>query len=315
MIYSNCDIALIVPTKDRPHKINSLLKSLVHLKNVPGRVIIVDGGKTVEHIVLKFSNSLPVEYYQCSPPSLIKQRNFGISKLNQSTPLVGFIDDDIVFDKDALPQMIDFWNRTTEKTAAVSFNIVNVPKDRCTFLNRLFFLSDTTPGRVLKSGVTTTYHNFDHNIKTQWVCGGATVWRLDIIKSIPQQQDIPSRWAVCEDLIYCYPVGKTHDFFLCSAARVRHEHDHDYVKPDAVYRYIGYNEVLWRLYFVMQTEDMSRVAWMLYAIGRSLSNILCSIKQMDLQFLKKATGNLAGLGHGLLTMIRKNDLKDLLDEG
>lgn len=314
MAYTCNDIALIIPTKDRPGKIRNILESLVLQEESPGRIVIVDGGKPVEHIVTQFSEALPVEYYTCSPPSLIRQRNLGISRLRDSTPLVGFIDDDVVFEAGAFSEMIRFWNETSENAAAVSFNIVNVPKSGCNLLHSLFFLSDARPGRVLKSGVTTTYHNFDRNLKTQWVCGGATVWRLEVIREFPVQEEINSRWAVCEDLIYSYPIGKKYDFFLCSAARVRHEHDNDYQDRESVYGYIGYNEILWRLYFVKQHSDLSTWAWFLYALGRCGHNLWHYLSQKNKDYLKKAAGNLSGLCLGLSAMTFGMDLRGLLDE-
>jgi hypothetical protein len=237
-----------------------------------------------------------------------------LEKLDSATPLVGFIDDDIAFEKHSLSEMVEFWNRTPENTAAVSFNIVNVPESNCGLLHRLFYLSDSKPGRVLKSGVTTTYHSLNDNVKTQWVCGGATVWKLEIIRSFPPQRDIASRWAVCEDLIYSYPIGKEYDFFLCSKAKVRHDHDNDCEDRNSVYSYMGFNEVLWRLYFVRQHPEMSTFAWFLYALGRSGSNIWYCLYQKNRDYLMKAMGNLRGLCRGLSAMFCGKDLGLILDE-
>lgn len=314
MKYTAAHLALVVPTKDRPQKIANLLSSISRQKTLPGKIIIVDGGRPVKDIAKVFSGRLPLEYYQLQPPSLIGQRNLGLRKLNGTTPLIGFIDDDIVFEKNALSEMIRFWNTTSELTAAVSFNIVNVPKNKCHLLHSLFYLSDPLPGRVLRSGVTTTYHNLDWDTKTQWVCGGATVWKLETIRKFPPQRTIRSRWAVCEDLIYSYPIGKTLDFFLCSTARVRHEHDNDYVHHGRVYRYVGYNEVLWRLYFVKQNLDLSTFAWLLYAIGRSCDNMWFGLIHKDVNYLKKALGNMSGLCRGLWAMAVSKNLETLLDE-
>ena len=66
--YTGRDVAFIIPTKDRPIKVKSLLDSIVKQTVQCGRVIIVDGGQSIENIVEGHSNRMPVEYYQCQPP-------------------------------------------------------------------------------------------------------------------------------------------------------------------------------------------------------------------------------------------------------
>ena len=63
MKYSCNDIAIIIPTKDRPQKICNLLESIALQKTIPRRIIIVASGQNIEDTVSSFSNKLPVEYY------------------------------------------------------------------------------------------------------------------------------------------------------------------------------------------------------------------------------------------------------------
>ena len=96
-MYTSKDISFIIPTKDRPEKMKNLLESISLQTGSFGRIIVIDGGKSVRDIVLSFAGCLPVEYHECSPPGQIRQRNMGISLLDDRTPLVGFLDDDIVW--------------------------------------------------------------------------------------------------------------------------------------------------------------------------------------------------------------------------
>lgn len=48
----------------------------------------MDGGKGVRDEVMGFSDRLPVAYYECQPPGQIRQRNMGISLLDDHTSLV-----------------------------------------------------------------------------------------------------------------------------------------------------------------------------------------------------------------------------------
>ena len=84
--YIGSDIALLVPTKDRPGKIKNLLDSLAAQTTQCSRIIIINGGECIEHVVMCYKDQLPVEYYECKPPGQIRQTNLGISLLDSRTP-------------------------------------------------------------------------------------------------------------------------------------------------------------------------------------------------------------------------------------
>ena len=119
-IYIGQDLAFIIPTKDRPKQVQTVLESIAKQSTPCGRIIIVNGGQSVQDIVMRFADRLPVEYYECHPPGQIRQRNMGISLLDDRTPLVGSLDDDIVLEPKALESMIAFWNRCDSDTAGAS---------------------------------------------------------------------------------------------------------------------------------------------------------------------------------------------------
>jgi len=308
------DLAFIVPTKDRPEELRQLLHSVSCQKVSPGRILVVDGATSGAGIVREFLDLLPVEYYRRLPPSLIGQRNFGLDRLDNSTPLVGFIDDDIRFEDTALEEMIEFWNSAPDDTAAVSFNIINVPRDRGNRLQRLLYLCADEPGRVLKSGVTTTYHNYDRVLRTEWVCGGATIWKQEILNRYPRNKDIRSRWAVCEDLIFSYPIGRRHPLYLCPRAKVTHGMNGNAVGQKICFRYMGHNEVLWRLYFVRVNSELATGAWFLYAFGRTVQNVWIGYREKNRGYIMKAVGNIEGCAKGVLSLLGRKSLEDLLDE-
>ena len=72
--YNSNELALIIPTKDRPVQVKRHLQSLVTQNCELGRVIVVASGEDIEEIVLSFKALLPVEYYR-SEPGQIRQRN------------------------------------------------------------------------------------------------------------------------------------------------------------------------------------------------------------------------------------------------
>ena len=133
--YRTKDLAIIIPTKDRPKQIYRHLMSLVDQNCELGRVIIVDSGKNIEEIVLSFKDRIPVEYYK-SDPGQVRQRNLAISMLDNTTNLVAWMDDDVTYYENSINHMIKFWNLVDSKTVGVGFNMIYQSKNnfnRCSW--------------------------------------------------------------------------------------------------------------------------------------------------------------------------------------
>ena len=219
--YVSKDLVIIIPTKDRPKEVCRLLQSIKELDCEVGRVIVVASGQDISDVVIEFSKILPVEYYS-SESGQIKQRNKGISLLNDSTKLVATIDDDAFFYKTAVSEMILFWNSVETETAGVGFNIVNQKGHKHNWLRGLLGVSVPEPGRVLKSGNSTSISNVKESIRSEWLNGGGTVWRQEILLKYPHAE-IKSNWAVCEDLIYSYPKSKKYPLYVCCNSKINIE--------------------------------------------------------------------------------------------
>ena len=261
MKYKTTDLAVIIPTKDRPVQVKRHLQSLVDQKCKLGRVIVVVSGQDIKDIVLNFKDILPVEYYE-SKPGQIRQRNMGISKLDERTKLVACMDDDVTYHEDAIVQMTRFWNSVEPDTAGVGFKIINVSAVKHNWFRGFLGFSSAKPGQVLKSGLSTVIHHAEENVQVQWLNGGSTVWRQDILIANPLQEINTSR-AVNEDLIFSYPLGKKYPLYLCSDAKVEIE-EMLYINEQLIdqntkklYIYSGRERCLWNLYFVMINEDLS----------------------------------------------------------
>jgi glycosyltransferase involved in cell wall biosynthesis len=304
--YSSKDLAVVIPTYNRPEKVRDLLDSLARQNEAIARILIIDGGESVEDVVSAYADRLPVEYFACNPPGQIRQRNYGISMLEPSTPLVASLDDDIVLEPGAIQSMIDFWNGAIDQPAAVAFNITNSPKHRYSRLKALLNMSAKKEGYLLKSGYNTGFGNVNADIKIQYVYGGASVWRLDILKKFPHRE-IKSKWATCEDLIYSYPIGKLFPLYVCAAAKVRHEHVY-LNRKDPLARYRGKNSLLWRLYFIESNPEFSTL---LYLLQQALIAPLRFIKGLltrNFDEIKYASGQAEGI---LISLFAKLKLKSI----
>lgn len=263
-------VAVVIPTMNRPAHLDALLASLAAQTSPCGPVVVVDGGDSVQHITLAHANRLDVHYLRCTPPGQLRQRRMGMELLRglPGHRLVALLDDDILLEPDALENMAAFWNRAPADTAGVGFNIVNAPAHSHSWLMGLLLAGAPEQGRVLASGRNTSILNVSRDLATQWLNGGATVWRRDILEQHPQD-DLRTRWAVGEDVRFSYPIGKRARLFVCASARVRDVLAADQAPPAQIRHYKARKEALALFYLTTLHPELSRAAclWMLLGLG------------------------------------------------
>ena len=310
--YTGHDLAWLIPTKDRPEHVRTLLKSLA-AQTVPcGRVLVVATGTNIEDVAMSFRASLPVEYHHSEQPGQIRQRNLGLRQLDDSTPLVGFLDDDLVLEADALERMIAFWNRAHPETAGVGFNIVNAPEYGARGIARLF-LRPQEPGRVLRSGYNSRIDAIERDIRTQWLGGGYTVWRRDILERY-RQPELKTRWAIGEDIRFSYPVGKNHPLYVCATAKVRLVPTFDQMPPDSVHRYRGRKGSLAAFYFASLHPELSRAACLALLAGKCVAQAAGAIVRRNGALLQNSLGQAEAIGICIMSLFGRADVRAALED-
>ena len=60
-----------------------------------------------------------------------------------------------------------------------------------------------------------------------WLLGGATAWSRDILDKYQHPVDFKTRWAVCEDLMFSYPLSKTHKLAVVHDAVAYHNENYN----------------------------------------------------------------------------------------
>ena len=310
--YVSKDLAIVIPTKDRPKEIICLLNSIVELDSKVGRIIIVASGQDICELVMKFYGELPVEYHY-SEPGQIKQRNKGISYLDSSTKLVATIDDDMCFSKTAISEMIKFWNKVEPETAGVGFNITNLPNHKHTWLRGLFDLSVPEPGKVLDSGANTSITNAKESFRSEWLNGGGTVWRQKILKEFPHQE-ILSKWAVGEDLIYSYPIGQKLPLYVCASATIETEVVELTRESPKICLYRARTNFLWGLYFVQKNSQLSIFKFFKRKLAENIWFIFKGFSNLELQRIYMSLGILSGLILSLNCIIKKQNIIEIIEK-
>ncbi len=308
--FTSTDICVITPTKDRPHKIVNLLKSLSEQTQKVGRIIVVGSGQNIESLVLNYKVLLPIEYYHSELSGQIRQRKLGVSRLDSRTKLVATLDDDIILEVDAIEKLIAFWNTKDIRTAGVGFNITNLKKHKSSLFLALFYSSSEHPGRVLKSGLVTQISNIEKDIQSDWLNGGATVWKQDIILEKIHAKNIDAKWAPCEDLIFSYPISQEFNLFVSSEAKVLHD---DISLPQMSFSlnfYRGKVLAYWLFLFVSQNVKLSITAWLIALLANVVGAFFKNIIKLRYRNLGYSFGLFYGGISALVFFIFKVDIAE-----
>jgi glycosyltransferase involved in cell wall biosynthesis len=310
--YVSTDLAVIIPTKDRPDKIHRLLQSIISLDCDVGRIIIVASGQDIRDTVISFTDDLSVEYHTCGTGQ-IQQRNKGIALLDDRTRLVATMDDDALFHTGSVTEMIQFWNNVETETAGVGFNISNQPSHCYNWLRGLFRVSVPDPGRVLKSGSSTPISNIKKNIRSEWLNGGGTVWRQEILKQY-QHKEVRSKWAVCEDLIFSYPLGLIYPLYVCKTATIEIDNVMISEQTPELYRYRGRTHVLWGLYFVLSNHQLSLVQFYYKKHFEIVTSLLKVILWREYDKIYLVFGMTYGLYLSMKCLIGQKNIIEIIEE-
>lgn len=288
-------IAFVVATKDRLQELKTMLESISVQSVQSDEIIIIDGGaETAEDVVSHFP-SLNIRYTKCLPPSATRQRNKGIELVSQDITLVGFCDDDVVFEKDALAAMMSFWENSPDNLGGAAFNMVNHPELQAAGLKHSRWaermgLYSKKRGAVLPSGFHSMIGYVTEDTFVDWLPTGAVVWHRQMFKNCRFDEWFEG-YSYLEDLDFSYSIGKKYKLAVVADAEYYHY-------PSALgrtnsYRF-GKTEVRNRLYFVRKNRLSLSRCYLGIAI-RFLMTLGEAIKTMKISHFQRAVGNCAGI--------------------
>jgi glycosyltransferase involved in cell wall biosynthesis len=286
-------LTIIVPTKDRPIDMKSLFDSIRIQDRMPDEVIVVDGSDEPIEQVLKEFTDINYKYITVRPPSLPKQRNAGIKSLSQEAQWVGFLDDDIVLEKDCLIKLESFIE-TQEKnnTIGIGLSILNQPETKTHLYNSFFLMGkESKGGEVTLSGYPSAIPIPKNNMKVDWLYGGATFWRKDVFENFLYDEWFQGT-GYMEDVDFSYSVSKKYDLMVCESSRCYHYH-HGISKQKEV----GIGE--WQLtswwYFIRKYRDFSIALVLWSMVGLSIKNLLLATITFSSNRALRFIGNIRGL--------------------
>lgn len=284
---------LIIPTKDRPHDVQRLFASILSQTRKPDHVIVVDGSDSpIKSIIDKYTSTQSVHYISCRPPSLPKQRNLGIESIPSGTDWVGFLDDDLVLEYNALEKLEKtILKKNDPKLKGIGLSIINQASPKIMPFLRFFLMSDSRPGIITKAGYPTAIPNVRSDIKTDWIYGGATFWARDVFQNFKFDE-----WffgtGYMEDIDFSYRISRQYNLMISYEARCNHYHHQIPVHKEAS---IGEWQMTSWWYFVRKHRHFSMVcvAWGMF--GLLLKNLLAVAVYRTKPYVERSKGHFRGL--------------------
>jgi glycosyltransferase involved in cell wall biosynthesis len=286
-------IAFVIPTKDRPSDLKKMLNSIAEQEKKPDQIIVVDGSMpTIKNIVDSFHH-LEITYITIYPPSLAIQRNAGMALLRKDITLAGYLDDDIILEKDAIKNMLKFWDKADSNIGGTVFNITNTLPPKWTRIKSIFFLDSPTPGKVLTSGCTSILGNQKKNNSVDWLCGGATVWKREIIGEYYYDEWFKGT-GYLEDVDFSFNVKHKYSLFLVANAKLAHYSRA--IKLDKQFVH-GKWQIYNRMYLVRKYKNRGLSIFKAWVASFALVAMHLSIGllRMDKASLLQCLGNLAAI--------------------
>ena len=153
---SRVKFSVVIPTRNRETALKNLLNKILDQTHLPEQIIIVDSSdinQTSYGIIDK-----SIKYLHTTEKSAAKQRNIGMTFVNENVRFLFFLDDD------TNPNLTYFENMLN---TLISLNAIGVsglainaektertkPRGLLGFIKKVFFLDSDIDGKLLISGV------------------------------------------------------------------------------------------------------------------------------------------------------------------
>jgi GT2 family glycosyltransferase len=248
----------------------------------------------VHDVIAEFPD-LPIEYIRHWPPSAAAQRNAGLACVSERASLIGFADDDDVFEPDAFERMLAFWDTAPAGLAGASFNLGNYarphPRSRATsWILDLLGLYSRHPGAVAPSGWQNVFGQIERSMQAQWLPSTAVIWRADLLRQY-RFDEFFDGYSYLEDLDLSYGIGRHHALAVVADAHFQHCSS---PAGRSSARTFGRIEVRNRMYFVRK-HGLSVPRCCLALALRFLVTATYAALSLDAAHAARAIGNLQGI--------------------
>jgi len=289
-------IAFVVATKDRPEELRRLWRSLRAQSRVPDEVVVVDASERPAPPLGPEGAPPLLRHIRTAAASATRQRNLGLDAVRADAGLVGFLDDDVVLEGDAVEEMLRFFDTASPGVGGAAFNMANHPPLEWPFLKRTRLAATLglyagRGGSVTASGFQTMIGPVEKTEWTDWLPSGASVWRREVLRRFRFDEWFDG-YSYLEDLDFSYRVGRTSKLAVVVAARYLHLQAPG--GRGGGYAF-GVREVLNRSYFVRKHAELSLGKCRAALAVRLLMSLALAFRERQASYAARAFGNAVGL--------------------
>ncbi|MFC1668704.1 glycosyltransferase family 2 protein [Chlamydiota bacterium] len=216
-------VSISIPTKDRPEDLKRCVQSILLQSVLPNEVIIIDDGNLTKIEYKKMIEPFTsFTYIKKKTPSLSSSKN--LIKNIAVNDLIIILDDDVVLEKEFIKSIYNIFIGDSYNTIGIVSGTVINKKKRTKFeqiYKRVFCLDLQVPGKVLPWGFQTGFDNIEGIIEVDWVSGGTTCYRKEVLEAFSFEEFFGGRSAL-EDVDFCLKAGKKYKICMTSAAKLFH---------------------------------------------------------------------------------------------
>ena len=211
--------SVIVPTRNRSRNLDKFFSRNLSCLDDDFKLIVVDSSDEI------YPRDAVFEHVEILPA---KRRGQFFQKMqgaihaieNYESDFVIFLDDDIEIDSGFSKSLKRSISTCFDPaTIGASLNIVNFKSSRN--ISRVICSLTNKPGRVFSSTYTTSVSALPETIESDWVIGGACVWRASLFREGTPNFPIKGK-AYCEDLFLSIFASTKGKFIALSDVRCVH---------------------------------------------------------------------------------------------
>ena len=223
------NLSIVIPTRNRSNMLLKTIKVLERNSFFFKEIIIVDSSnkfhksKIIAFIKL---NKINIKMFN-SKPSISLQRNIGLNKVVKSRKYVMFLDDDLIFSKNAFKKMYKFVNKNDDLTG-IGFNL-NIKKINSFIeffkknnLTKILGIYDTKMGIVTPSGWQTKAINLKKDLEVEWIPTQAVIYKIKKLDNL-KFDTAYGKYSYLEDLDFSYSLSRKGKLKICSSANYTSE--------------------------------------------------------------------------------------------
>ena len=245
--------SLIICTYNRPNSVQALLQSISSQTLVPNEILIIDGSENeLTEQVVKIEN-LNIIYQRVIKMDLglTKQRNIGISLVQDNSEVICFLDDDVILENDYFKQIIESFIKDSQVigvgghiTNEVTWHQIdqNFNKKYAEYfdfdgwyrkmplrhrLRSLLGLSpNVNPGFMpaFGHGYSISFLPPSGNVyETEMIMGGVSAFRKSLFSQIKFSEYFEG-YGLYEDADFCLRASKLGKLVVNTKARLTHHH-------------------------------------------------------------------------------------------